>query len=213
MEKFFNKLSTRVVSSVSITLDFILGEKKEELHIPRDEFSSKKHNGIYFFLSYERHRDKLIDIKRVRGSKWVNPIAKHFAGALIDICNYARVPESETVLLIPIPLSRYRLLRRGFNQSRALLRAIHGTDEHRTFLVEADNLVKTKETPKQARLSRKDRLVSQKNAFSLRKPERIDGKTVILFDDISTTGTTLKEAERVLKNAGVHRVICVSLAH
>lgn len=86
-------------------------------------------------------------------------------------------------------------------------------DKERYFRLETNNLIKIHETKKQAFLSRAERLVSQKGAYTVRNPERFRGKTVFLFDDVVTTGATLKEARKELLKAGAKRVVCVALAH
>jgi ComF family protein len=73
-------------------------------------------------------------------------------------------------------------------------------------------LKKVRNTPPQSRLSRKERLTNLTDAFQPQKKNKIQGKNILLVDDIFTTGTTLKEAAFCLKSAGAKRVLVASLA-
>jgi predicted amidophosphoribosyltransferase len=52
-----------------------------------------------------------------------------------------------------------------------------------------------------------------KNSFKLKKPEKIKGKNIIIFDDIITTGSTMREAAKVLKKAGAKKIYFLTIAH
>jgi len=112
-------------------------------------------------------------------------------------------------LIIPIPLTRKRLLERGFNQSLLLAKELG----IRTGLkVKGDILIKVKETPPQTSLGSKERRSNLKGAFFLKEPSLVFGKRVLLVDDVFTTGSTLREAFYVLKQAGAKTVMAVTLA-
>ncbi len=75
-------------------------------------------------------------------------------------------------------------------------------------------MVKKRHTKAQSKTkSRKERLVNVKNSFVVRKAEKIKGKNIIIFDDVTTTGATLKEAKKVLKKAGAKKVYFMTMAH
>ncbi|MGB9911514.1 MAG: ComF family protein [Microgenomates group bacterium] len=115
------------------------------------------------------------------------------------------------VILVPIPLHFSRLRWRGFNQAEVLGRLVAknlGTD----FL--PDLLIRIKKTKPQADLDKKEREKNLRNAFVLNKKwqKEIKGKGIILFDDIWTTGATLKEATKTLKRNGARKVWGLTLA-
>lgn len=115
-------------------------------------------------------------------------------------------------ILCPIPLHTSRLRHRGFNQSR-ILGQIFG---HRFGIpVRNDVLAKVRPTAPQADLKyRPERVRNLKNVFTVNYPiAKISGKpTVLVFDDVYTTGTTFKEAARKLRQAGILRVWGIMLA-
>ncbi len=112
-------------------------------------------------------------------------------------------------LLIPIPLHKIRLRKRGFNQSLLLAHHVSGALNLR---LSYDNLARTRPTRPQVELSGQDRIRNVRGAFAVTRPEEICGKSVLLVDDVFTTGATMNECATVLKNAGALRVTALTLA-
>jgi len=107
-------------------------------------------------------------------------------------------------LILPIPLFPARFIWRGFNQSQVLAQ---GVGEKLKLQVLAEEvLIRKRWTMAQARLQAEKRQRNLRNAFSVKDKEAIKGKRIILFDDVLTTGATLKEAAKVLKSAGAKEV-------
>ena len=84
--------------------------------------------------------------------------------------------------------------------------------------LEKDFLIKPKETEHQARIeNRKERLKNIQGSFAVKNTANninsIKNKNIILIDDITTTGATLAEARKVLKQAGARKVIAFTVAH
>jgi len=120
--------------------------------------------------------------------------------------------------LIPIPLARKRLRERGYNQSEKLARALARQWRIPVLL---DVLVRTRETPTQTALTPGTRLANVAGAFGTRNAElgtgnssafRLPSSTLILVDDVFTTGATLAEAARALEQAGAKRIAGVTFA-
>jgi len=118
-------------------------------------------------------------------------------------------------ILIPIPLSRKRYRERGYNQAELICQELIKLDgENKNFSLEKNILIKIKETEHQANIKeRRDRLKNLTNSFSIKNPEIIAGKNIILIDDVLTTGATLTEARKTLKNFGAKKVIAFTVAH
>lgn len=109
-------------------------------------------------------------------------------------------------VFIPIPLSPKRLRGRGFNQSELIAKYLSDT-------IITNVLYKTKETVSQVSIKdREKRLNNLKGSFAVKNAELIKDKNIILIDDVSTTGTTIGEAKKVLKEAGAKRVIGMVVA-
>lgn len=112
--------------------------------------------------------------------------------------------------VVPVPLHKNREWRRGFNQA-ALLGGAVSTALHLPVIVK--NLVRVKETPAQA--DQKDYALREQNimgAFHVERPDEFKGKDILLVDDVTTSGATLREAARVLKIAGARTIIAAVAA-
>lgn len=117
-------------------------------------------------------------------------------------------------LVIPIPLSKKRLHERGYNQVELLAQELITLDEHEMLTLRTDILGRTRHTKNQTSLkNRQERLQNVKGCFSVVNLETLKGQTVILLDDVTTTGATLSEARRVLVEAGAREVFVGALAH
>jgi predicted amidophosphoribosyltransferase len=73
-------------------------------------------------------------------------------------------------------------------------------------------LERTRDTPQQAMLDRASRLANVRRAFKAREPSAVSGKSVLLVDDVRTTGATLSACEQALRAAGATEVWCLVLA-
>ncbi len=114
-------------------------------------------------------------------------------------------------MLIPIPLHRERIRNRGFNQAEVLGSLLAA---RLNIPVQNDILCRTRHTHPQAGIQQKEeRLSNMKNAFLIKKGSHgIRGLRIILFDDVVTTGATLRAAASVLKRAGAKSVWAITLA-
>lgn len=115
------------------------------------------------------------------------------------------------IYLVPVPLSAKRQRQRGFNQAEEIARRLAAIDP-RTFRVEADILRKIRHTDTQVHKDRTARLSNLKGAFGLDRGARLRGRTIILLDDVTTTGTTLTEAAAALRRARPRRIIKLAVA-
>lgn len=117
----------------------------------------------------------------------------------------------ERVLLVPIPLSRERLRRRGYNQVEQVLREVQ--TQLPGLKLETDLLTRTRETRPQTELARAERLKNVAHAFKVSNPETVHGAHIILVDDVTTTGATLHAAKASLLLHAPASITCIALAH
>jgi len=111
-------------------------------------------------------------------------------------------------LIIPVPLHRSRHRERGFNQSDILAQGV----SQRTGVPLAKGILKRKKhTQDQTYLDPQQRKENVKDAFVITQPEKINGKQVILVDDVITTGATLNECAQMLLEAGATKIFAVTL--
>jgi len=112
-------------------------------------------------------------------------------------------------VIIPVPLHAQRLREREFNQSALLANPL---SQHLDRPLILGQLTRTRQTRPQTSLTRKERLSNLRGAFAVKKPETIQGKTILLIDDVMTTGTTLHECAATLRAAGSGQVYGLTLA-
>lgn len=112
-------------------------------------------------------------------------------------------------IIISVPLYKEKERVRGYNQSQLISRIL----SRETGIAENSGLLlKVRDTGRQSLLNRKERSLNIKDAFQLTNKDRVKGKTVLLVDDILTTGYTVNECSRILKEAGAKWVTAAVVA-
>jgi ComF family protein len=112
--------------------------------------------------------------------------------------------------LVPVPLHRSRLARRGFNQSALLARRLARMAARP---VDTDSLLRIRDTASQSSMhDRKERAANVEDAFRASRRHPFSGKRVCLVDDVVTTGATLASCARALQAAGAREVTAVTVA-
>lgn len=116
---------------------------------------------------------------------------------------------AECDLVIPVPLHRARHRERGFNQSEILS---EGIARVAGLALAKDILKRKKHTKDQTYLNAQQRTENVRGAFVVTRPERVDGRKIVLVDDVMTTGATLNECARMLQEAGATMIFAATLA-
>ena len=113
-------------------------------------------------------------------------------------------------VVIPVPLHRLRERRRGFNQAKIIARPV---SEELGLLLDDRTLVRMRHTERhRAGMDAIDRQRSVEGAFEVVRPRRIEGASVLLVDDVYTTGSTLMSAAGALMRAGASRASALTIA-
>lgn len=107
-----------------------------------------------------------------------------------------------------VPMRRKDIGKRGYNQAKIIALELSGLSGIRC----SGLLKKIKATKEQKRLGEEERRVNVKGAFALKGKKNLIGKTVLVVDDVCTTGSTLSEAARVIKEAGAIKVVAGAFA-
>ena len=182
----------------------------DKIRIPANFFTTKvysaktfdKITSPFFYKSPVRegiHNLKYREFKRS---------AEYLAKEMIDAIE-RDFSDEEPDFITCVPMSKGRKKQKSYNQSNYLIRHISKAFGMKpTFNL----IIKTKDTPTQVNLRHNERLTNLKGAFTANKKYNIKGKTILLCDDIITTGSTLSECTKALKKAGAARVICATAA-
>lgn len=135
----------------------------------------------------------------------------------VEIASYAIYKKlcenfTDSVLLIPIPISKKRRRERGYNQCELIVDEILKLDQENRFLTDYNLLARVKHIERQTLKGRKERIENTKNIFEVNKKGYGNIK-IILVDDVITTGSTVKEARETLLLAGHGNVQTIAIAH
>ena len=163
--------------------------------------SLKQINNIYYFWNYDRDFKLLISKLKFRGRK---SIAKDIAGLTESGVKF--VLERENIdYIIPVPISVQRESERGFNQTEVLLDALK---------IQYLKIRRVKNTKKMFKiLEENKRNKNIKNSFFINSEIDLSNKNILLFDDIVTTGATLREIKsEILKKYRVNKITVLTLA-
>ncbi len=131
----------------------------------------------------------------------IRRLAKPLGNLLLNF----NIPDADAV--IPVPMTKKGLIQRGFNQSVLIGKSIA---RHKRIPLLINVLYKIKETPPQVGLSASERLKNLTGAFIAKG--NLNGKFLILVDDVMTTGATVTECTKALSKAGAKEVIVLVLA-
>lgn len=115
-------------------------------------------------------------------------------------------------LLIPMPMSKQRRLKRGWSQTELLANAIRELDSENLLELSISALAREERKPQTLIKNRKDRAKNVLNSFKALETE-VNKRNVILLDDVTTTGATFRDACRALQEAGARKILCLSIAH
>lgn len=146
-------------------------------------------------------RDKILSFKQA-GKKY---IGHAFAPFIYEKYKEIDIPFD---MVIPMPISKEREKERGFNQADILVEDIE-SNEHN---VRKDIVFKVKNTPHQTGLSKENRQTNLDGAFAVRDKSLVKGKTILIVDDIYTTGATMSQVAETLMKAKARAVYGLTLA-
>jgi ComF family protein len=120
-----------------------------------------------------------------------------------------RVPDTDVSLVVPVPLHVRRLRHRGFNQSAVLARHLGRSLGCRVALTLAARM---RDTPSQITLNPLARATNVAGAFAVRHPELVRDRTILVVDDVWTSGATARALAAVLRVAGATAVDVLTVA-
>ena len=164
---------------------------------------------LYFALPYQETLIKNL-IQKFKYQPFVKGLAISLTSLIITHFQLLdNKPNFSDYILTPVPLEKSKLKWRGFNQAEEI-----GKELARFLKIPLINnvLVKIKETLPQVEFSDEERKENIKGAFLVKNGGIIKEKKILLVDDIYTTGSTLEECAKVLKEAGAKEIIGIVIA-
>lgn len=150
---------------------------------------------IYTF----KHKPYLSDLKQV--------LTELFYESIIQNENFIKQIVSGEWMMVPIPLSKAKLRKRGYNQSKILANEL----AKKFNIPVADVLGRNRDTKTQTGLSRIEKRLNVRNVFEITSHNFLINKNIFLIDDVVTTGATLSGAAKLLKKNGAKKVIGLTL--
>ena len=148
-------------------------------------------------------------IQRTRSAVAYDDLSRSIAIRLKYGRKVALVRREEEAILVPVPLHRGRLWQRGFNQAALVARELAKATGHRD---DPRLLRRVKRTPPLKGMSLAQRRSVVAGAFKVASATELEGRTVVLVDDVLTTGSTANACAKALQRAGAGRVELVSWA-
>jgi ComF family protein len=133
----------------------------------------------------------------------------HLARLMARAMLRAAGPLPDDAVIVPVPSHAMRLWQRGFNQAAEIARQI-SKQSGRPLAVDA--LDRIKATPSTKGLTRKARIKNVQGAFKVARPQAVTGRTIILVDDVMTTGATVSACAAKLAKAGARQVEVLTYA-
>lgn len=177
-----------------------------------EKCQNKKLAGLYFALPYKENQLTKKLIYQFKYKPYLKDLAKTLASILIEHFVVTKKNTNEiwqNSALVPVPLAKNKFKERGYNQSEELAKELSKVLQ---IPVISNNLVKIKSTTSQMELKKTEREKNLENAFKIKNPEKFSEKKIFLVDDVYTTGSTMEECAKILKNSGVKTVWGIAIA-
>ena len=164
-----------------------------------EEIEDKYFNELMYIFKYEGQIRKLIIDYKFNEKSYIYLTFVNFL--LKNKKIFENIKNYDTI--IPVPISKKRLKKRGYNQSLLIARKI----AEQTNLELVNNcLIKTKNIIEQSKLNKEDRIQNIKGVYELKNKQLIENKKVLLIDDIYTTGSTVNECSKILRQGNPAKI-------
>jgi len=133
---------------------------------------------------------------------------------LEEISGMRNINSGRPFCVIPVPISNKKTKLRGYNQSLAIAKSFCESSNEKIFELKNNIIIKEKETIPQAQITnRQERLENIRGVFGIQHAEEIRGRTIVIIDDVTTTGGTIMEIMKLLKKSGAQKVVGFTVAH
>ncbi len=174
-------------------------------HKPESEFQYL--DGVIYGVDYAKNPQIKAAVSQFK-YRFTQELKEFFGKLISDKLKQLSMVKGRRIVLIPVPLHRKRYYQRGFNQAFLIAKAVQSRIGDRVEVI--CPLERVKNTPQQAKLSKRKRHRNLKNAFVLEsglfKESGLQNKVYFIVDDVCTTGTTLESCAKILKSNGLEKV-------
>ena len=143
----------------------------------------------------------IMDLKYGANSMAALPLATYM--------NKSLPPNIKYDFMVPVPLSKRRMRQRGYNQAELLAKEISTMNE---VEIRIDLIERIRATKPQKNMTHEQRRQNQKDAYKVTDTKAIKGKTILIVDDVMTSGATVEEIAKMLKKAKAKRVDVLTVA-
>lgn len=186
--------------SINVKKETIKINDLDYIHLYTTSYKNKVIRNIIHALKYNQIKPALNAIK----IELIKPYIK----------NHINIFKKKDWIIIPIPIHSSKRRKRGFNQSKLIAKELSKILEKNNIKSSTENnfLIKEKRTKSQTKLKKKERRQNIKKAFKLNKNKNLKNKNAILVDDVFTTGSTVKEAIKVLEKYSYKNLIVFTIA-
>jgi ComF family protein len=131
-----------------------------------------------------------------------------------DISDMKVEVSGRSIFVIPVPISNNKTRVRGYNQANTIAKGFCNQAGAGVFELKDNIIFKKVDTLPQARITnRRRRLENVRGVFDIKNSETLKGRTIIVIDDVTTTGGTINEVMKILKKAGAKNIIGFAVAH
>jgi len=170
----------------------------------------KKKQGPDQLVSLWKYKGVIRKAILVLKYKFVLDISDELSNVIYKKIQQKKIDFGKNVILTSVPLHKKRQFFRGFNQTEVIAKKLA---EKFNWKYLPDILVRSKNTEFQTNLTKEERKNNIKNAFEFNNKYRLNNKnkSIVIFDDVWTTGSTIKEMTKVLKKKGIKTVIGLTI--
>lgn len=160
---------------------------------------------IFYLLQYkEIIREKMIQYK-FNDKSYLHKMFCEIFEKNKNACEFLKSYD----IIIPVPMNKKKKRIRGYNQTELLVKELA---KYFNMPIDTKNLIKEKNTPMQSSLGKNERIKNVQNVYKVLHPEKIKGKSVLILDDIYTTGATVNECKKMLQFTGARKVGIIIIA-
>ena len=199
----FDFISEPKCACCGFPFEFKLKDVKKELLCPKCLNKSFKFDKASSAVRYDEFSKKLIlPLKHGDKTQYAKSMAEIMARCGTDLAK-------QSDYIIPVPIHLTRMLKRKYNQASLL--STHLSKIYSKPVLYT-TLLRSKATQSQGHLSTKERKQNVSGVFTVKYPEKIKDKNILLIDDVFTTGATVNECAKVLKKNGAKRVFVLTFA-